>query len=456
MLSWQRAAFFLGAALVEATPLALLISLTGGMAWGALVAAVLAGALADWLVLRRLPPGRQGIGVVALGLLVAWWVVRGLVAPGAGPLEGWGQALVSTVALSDGRVVQAYFGLLAGLYCFWRGTRLTLHDTYTLHRLFRFASAALLLIVGLGFVGGRLGAEITAMAVDEVLVFFVVGLITIARASATEQRDAGLARLGWRGVATLLGAVALVMVLGLLIGSVFFEQIATVGKFFVAGVLLLFMLALSPFLLLIATALSWLFDQFDLAGRLGGFRPSAGIEAIQALQEQAEVQGNLPPWLVLIVQVLCGLVPVLLLLTLMLLARRRRLRRLNSDEERESLWSWGNLADDLRRLFDRRPATRIPGLRELLASLRGDDPASRIRRSYVRLLLLGEERQRPRAPQQTPREYAPIAGELGAGASAAALALTEAYERARYRPAGASPDDADAAERAWGEIERHS
>lgn len=121
------------------------------------------------------------------------------------------------------------------------------------------------------------------------------------------------------------------------------------------------MLALSPFLLLIATALSWLFDQFDLAGRLGGFRPSAGIETIRALQEQAEVQGNLPPWLVLIVQVLCGLVPVLLLLTLMLLARRHRLRRLNSDEERESLWSWGNLADDLRRLFDRRPATRIPG-----------------------------------------------------------------------------------------------
>ena len=168
------------------------------------------------------------------------------------------------------------------------------------------------------------------------------------------------------------------------------------------------------------------------------------------------MQGNLPPWLVLLVQVLCGLVPVLLLLTLMLLARRRRLRRSNSDEERESLWSWGNLADDLRRLFERRPAAHIPGLRELLAGLRGDDPASRIRRSYIRLLLLGEERQRPRAPQQTPREYAPVAGELRAGASGPALALTEAYERARYRPAGASPTDADAAERAWGEIERHS
>lgn len=456
MLSWQRALFYLGAALVEATPLALLISLTGGMAWGALIVAVLAGALADWLALRRLPPERQGIGVVALGLLVAWWVVRGLVAPDASLLEGWGEALASTIALSDGRVVQAYFGLLAGLYCFWRGTRLTLHDTFTLHRLFRFASVALLLIVGLGFVGGRLGAEITAVAMNEVLGFFVVGLITIALASATEQREAGLARLGWRGVVTLLGAVVLVIVLGLLIGSVFFEQIAAIGKFFLAGILLLAALVLSPFLLLIAAVLGWLFDQLDLAGRLGGFQVAASIEAIQALQEQAEVQGNLPPWLVLLVQVLCGLVPVLLLLTLMLLARRRRLRRSNSDEERESLWSWGNLADDLRRLFERRPAAHIPGLRELLAGLRGDDPASRIRRSYIRLLLLGEERQRPRAPQQTPREYAPVAGELRAGASGPALALTEAYERARYRPAGASPSDADAAERAWGEIERGS
>ena len=94
------------------------------------------------------------------------------------------------------------------------------------------------------------------------------------------------------------------------------------------------------------------------------------------------------------------------------------------------------------------------GLRAALAALRGGDPASRVRRSYIRLLLLGEAHERPRPAPQTPHEYAPAAGALLPAAAQPVDALTDAYERARYNPNGVTAADADAAERAWAAIEQ--
>src|SRR5258705_552108 len=56
MLSWQRSIYYLGLALVEATPVALLLTIAGGDAWGLLIGVVLLGALADWVGLRRVAP----------------------------------------------------------------------------------------------------------------------------------------------------------------------------------------------------------------------------------------------------------------------------------------------------------------------------------------------------------------------------------------------------------------
>jgi hypothetical protein len=153
MISWQRLAYYLGLAVVEATAPALLLTLAGADAWAALIVAALAGGLADWIILRRLPPNRQGPALVGVGLLVAWWVVRGLVAADAGLFSGWGAAVDALFALSGGRAGIAYLGLLGALFCFWRGTRLTLHDTISLHRLFRGSAVVIMLIVGFGFLG---------------------------------------------------------------------------------------------------------------------------------------------------------------------------------------------------------------------------------------------------------------------------------------------------------------
>jgi hypothetical protein len=146
--------------------------------------------------------------------------------------------------------------------------------------------------------------------------------------------------------------------------------------------------------------------------------------------------------------VLFGLLPVFIILALILLSRRRRRRVTDRDEERESLWSWRSAADDLRNLFARRKTEIDQGLRGALATLRGNDPISRVRRSYVRLLLIGERRDQPRTLAQTPHEYEPSAAALIPRAQHAIAALTRIYERARYHPNATTTADAARAEQA--------
>jgi hypothetical protein len=168
-----------------------------------------------------------------------------------------------------------------------------------------------------------------------------------------------------------------------------------------------------------------------------------------------DVLGIFPPWLQAALRIFFALLPILLILGLLMLARRRALRQAGADEERESLWSWQSVAADLRDLLSsRRRRPSAGGLRAALAALRGADPASRVRRRYIRLLLLGEAHKRPRPAPHTPHEYAPAAGELLPSASQPIDALTAAYERARYNPGGIAAADADAAERAWAAIEQ--
>src|SRR4051794_28144462 len=150
MISWQRIIYYLGLALVEATPVALLLTIAGGDAWGLLIGVVLLGALADWIVLRRLPPERQTLALAAGGLLCALWVVKVQVIGDYGLLGDWGQALGAVFSTNHPRSGVAYMSLLASLYCFWRGTRLTMQDRVSIQRVFRVVAISLLLIVGIG------------------------------------------------------------------------------------------------------------------------------------------------------------------------------------------------------------------------------------------------------------------------------------------------------------------
>jgi hypothetical protein len=455
MITWQRIAYHLGLALVEATPPALLLTLAGGGAWISLIGVVLAGALADWIILRRIRPERQGIALIVVGLLCALWLVKSQVVGDYGLLGDWGQALGTIFSISHPRAAVAYLSLLAALYCFWRGTRLTLHDSVSLHRLFRTAAIGLLLIVGLTIFGAGRAATIAVLASTEVLTFFAVGLVTIALASAIEHRDVELRILDWRGMLTLCGAIALVLVLGVLIGSLFGGAAGQVARGVVQAVVLIIALILSPLLLLIAKLLEWLINVAHLDQMLRQLVQQLQLQNQAPPPQTTGILAIFPAWVQAAIRIFFALLPVLLIVGLLLLARSRARHKRADDGERESLWSWGGLADDLRGLLaGLRTPRRDEGLRAALARLRGGDPASRVRRSYIRLLLLGEAHSLPRAAPQTPREYAPTAGAMLPVAAQPVAALTDAYERARYFPQGTTDADAAAAERMWEAIEQ--
>ena len=454
MISWQRSLYMLGLVIVEATPIALLLMLAGTRgSWALFGGIVLAGTLADWLVRRWLTLDRQRPALLGGALLLALWAIKGQVGGGAGLLAGWGRALGALLP-GSGQAGLAYVLLLTTLYAFWRGTRLLDHDSVSLRRLFARSAIALMLILGIGFLiyGGENDALVTSATVM-VLAFFAVGLLSIALASAAEEHDTQLRRLGWRGLLTLCGAIGLVLVLGLLLVSLLGRETTQAVRAIGQALTLVLFLIFLPLLLLFEAALEQLMRVINLSGLLNQLQFQQQQQQ-QQQQQATELLQFLPPWLGIALRIFFALLPILILVALYLLVRRRARRAASRDEERESLWSWNNLAADLRDLFAglRNPFGQAEGLRAALARLHGESPVNRIRRSYIRLLLAGEAHERPRTPPQTPREYEPAAGTVLPAARPIAT-LTSAYERARYHPSAVTPADATEAERAWSEIE---
>jgi hypothetical protein len=256
-------------------------------------------------------------------------------------------------------------------------------------------------------------------------------------------------------LATLAGSVVLVVFLGILIGALFGHEAAALIRLLWQGIVLVILLIAAPFIYLMALILEWLIRSLHVGDSLA-LRPLSNLfDSILRQQNRGVAPEMLPPWVEALIRGFCAIVPILLILALFLLARQRRRRAPNADEERESLWSWGGLANDLLGLLAKLgSAKRAEGLRDALARLRGDDPISRIRRSYIKLLLIGEERSQPRLAPQTPHEYASDASTLLPAAAQPIATLTDAYERARYYPAGTTDAEAAAAERASGTIDQ--
>jgi Domain of unknown function (DUF4129) len=455
MTSWQRLIYILCLALVEATPAALPLALAGAPgAWGMLIFIVLAGALADWLAAGWLPVERQRPALLAAGLMLAAWSIKVAVGAGAGLLSGWEAAFGALFSLTSPNGGKAYLTLLIALYAFRRGTRLLDHDSISLRRLFARASVGLLLILGIvGLAVLRPSDVRLTLTTVMLLTFFAVGLLAIALAAASEEHDTRLSRLGWRGLFTLAGAIALVLGLGLLFAALFGKDAAQALRTIAQAVILLIALICLPLLLLLEGVLERIASMINLSG-LQQLLARLQQQQQQQQTKAAEPLDIFPPWVGAVLQVFFALLPILIIIALYLLVRRRARREPSRDEERESLWSWSGLRADLHDLLaGLRRSRSEEGLRAALARLHGADPASRIRRSYIRLLLAGETHERPRAAPQTPREYAPEAGAMLPAATRPIAALTEIYERARYHPTSATSADADAAERAWGAIE---
>jgi len=428
---------------LEATTVSLpLIVLTSiAPPWGLLFAVVLIGAVADALILRLPPrldrPALLGASAAAALLLVS----AGL---GLGPLGALGALLPGAPEFG-----QAYLLLILALYLFWRGARVATRDSARIGAFFGRGAFVLLLALLLRPVI-RPSVEPPAAALfAQVVAFISLGLLALALAHADEEGTGG--RISWRWLLTLGLAIGGVILAGGLIAALLDGGAAlTVAQAVAAAILL-------PFAL-VGAALAWvIFTLFagPLAalGRILGQLFDQIPEAPQNAETGLDTAVNQGPadfitTLATSATWLMALIPLAILVVAILLLRRRRPPP-RGDEERESLGLAENLAGDLRDLLARlrNPfARREVGLRAALGALAGQDPTSRVRRAYLRMLI-GLEPRLPRPPAETPAEYAPAAGAAVAAPDPVA-ALTRAYERARYDPTGADPSAAAAAEEA--------
>ncbi|GAB4446769.1 MAG: DUF4129 domain-containing protein [Chloroflexi bacterium OHK40] len=444
-----RLLFFVVLAALEATAVSLPLTalIPAAPPWLLLFGVVALGWLADQVALRL--PARFERPVLLGGALAAATTLIGATL-GLGP----GRALVALLP-GSGHTFQAYLTLLLALYLFWRGTRLTTHESDAVQALFGRATAAAVIALMIGALAGTATSAVLGHAVALV----ALGLLGLALAHAQETAGGRLNSLNWRWLLTLLAAIGLVVALAILVTSLLG------GGEAMAAAQTLLRVALLPFALvggLIAYLLiTFVAEPLTLALRailaaLRGVQPpptdpvtqEQGAAGLDAATDVIVRLANSATFLL-------ALIPITILVLAILLLRRRARPRPRPDEERESLGLLSSLTGDLRDLLAslRNPFARPPeGLRAALAALRGDDPATRARRAYVRLLLLLEKRDRHRPAAATPGEFRAAAAEA-TGHPEAVAHLTTAYERARYNPTGATPADADAAEAALRSID---
>ncbi|NJN17309.1 MAG: DUF4129 domain-containing protein [Oscillochloris sp.] len=422
-----------------------LLALTGndpGLHW--LIGLILAGRLVDIIALRAPRVAERPILLIgALGTMIL------------GISFALGLNIVGAIAIlmpGSEQFGSAYLVGLVSLYLFWRGTRIAVADSNMVTSLFGRGAAVLLLALLLRPVF-RPGAELPTITLAvHILLFVGLSLFGLALAH-TDDEGVGTRRLSWRWILTLIlaiGGVILVGALGTaLLGGDEALQIAQN----------LIQLALIPFAI-VGGFIAWIFITLfaeplsALIRALMGAFPQLQPAVDQSAEDASEVLDLAPSDFIITLANsftwLMALIPIVILVIAILIMRRRFQPRPEGEEDRESLGVAAGLAADLRDLLGRlrNPfAQRLQGLEAALAALRGPDPTSRVRRAYVKLLLALEDRGRSRSATMTPAEFAPLAGET-LGAPHEVAVLTEAYERARYQPAGASSADAEAAEAA--------
>ncbi len=167
---------------------------------------------------------------------------------------------------------------------------------------------------------------------------------------------------------------------------------------------------------------------------------------------QVATAAPLPVWLELILR---GLAIVAILATIgfivtWALRRQAATDRAGVREDRDLIWSWDLVKNQLAGLLARR------GPPAPFAELTGanDDPLLWVRRAYQRLLALALDRGRARLPRQTPQAFLPAAQALWPEEAGAVADLTAAYTAARYGQAPPSAEQLAALQQAMARLDK--
>lgn len=435
----------------------LLVAFGGGprLSWPALLLTALAAA---WAV-RRWEPVDEPESTLRVSTLLACAAMvlyGGKIHLGGGwsPFAGWNMLWPFAPGSPDALFLLA--ALVVSLWSWWRGMALPDGDhgdvVRTLQNGVLFLVLLALVITPLSTV--NLGAPPWgALFAIEGASVIALGLMTLSLARV-EAIDSAVTASRWRlarqGLLAAAGLVGIGILALTLVSSAATNAVR--GIIFVIAVVTAFIL--SPL-----AELFYRFILFITSFSAAPITPPAASLAPQASEAPAVLDGidiRIFEVLVNVLSVLLYALPLLILLLLIVMMQRRRREATDaSGAQHESLWSWRSFGADLRNMLaDLRARRPGAGLRDALARLRGGDPARRIRHRYVEALLLGEEAQQERSPDQTPLEFQPRLISVAPHAGAEVASLTDSYDRARYAPQTIQPADADTADAAWEAIRR--
>jgi hypothetical protein len=375
---------------------------------------------------------------------------------------GAGQALPtlahlpSALAQQPGRAFTTLV-LAAGLW--WWGLRAGSESiTYgTLSRNFLIGLVGLLFVLGLNAAAQLI---VRAALLGLLLTYLAVGLFLLALASIQATRlyervygehDLSLPSHWW---ATVGAVVAVLLFAALVLSWLFVPE--TLGSLAAAVALVLallgqvivwlIMIVSYPVIMLLAW-LAGLLTMRPFEGQVPELMPPpAASDPLSQLADQAGAPVDPTIW-----WSAAGVLAIAAIVLLFVLAVRRHRSVAEDDvaETHEGILTIDLLKAQLAELLRRRRTAVRPAPYLTLA---GDDPATRVRRTYQQLLAWAAANGHARAPAMTPDGYRDVLTAAYPAQGADFAAITAAYTVARYSP-GLVPDaDAERAVSAWQQI----
>lgn len=391
-------------------------------------------------------PQSAAIAVLTIGWAVTWHIRA----------DGGGFAAWRTFLDPDSpQFITAYTALIAATVGWWRGAQLLDIGHSDMVQRFRRAIIAVLLalvVVTVAGFGQGLTPSISTSSPNIpawIIVLLMFGLLGLSITRITTVKGDGGRAAQWMWLRSSALSSALILVVGVVALSLVASPAGTLLRQVAAVVIYTAALLFSPVIWLAVRLLEylrgWLLPQ--------ALEPVMPLATATALPDQPTPQAALstPFDLLAFTTLLLLVIPVVVLLVLIYFANRRRSAPIDGqNEERESIFSWRGFGNDISNVLAslRRRRVGEGGLGDVLRSMVGQDPATRIRRRYVQMLLRGEAAEKRRRSDETPREFAPALNSI-ARDHTSLRTLTEAYERARYAPDSVDQAVAERADRAW-------
>ena len=363
-------------------------------------------------------------------------------------------ALLSLPSRVGASWLGAYITFGATLWAWWRGSMVPDADHADVMRVLKRGAIAVMVFLAVLTPTGISSG--TGMVV-EVIAFLLLGLAALSLARIVAEEVEGMRAAQWRWLRSTIATTLLVFLAGILLLALLAEPARVLLREGLLWIVYAALVVLAPVFWLVYSALDAL-----VSGILALGSDALGTQATAPPAYPAQ-NGPTPQTplddasaFLAVPAIILALVPLLILVVLIVYARRRRERTVaDMGEEHESLFTWDAVKNDLRAMLAalRVPRPGVDGLQAALQRLQGSDPAVRVRRRYVELLLLAESTGHARRPPQTPHEFEPelASAELD---KAAVDTLTTAYEQARYAPQMVDEGVVARADSAWQALDK--